>query len=235
MIRYQPLLFQPVPSLLGYSLTVMLEEVRAAHFPELADDQFEVRFCAERPLAYVMRHFMGPGKHLVAFHAVLNHPQTPKEVLRFIGKHELLHLVVPPRLVDGTYESHPPEFWKHEAAIGPERWAVWAWIHTNFRKCVRHTSAGYAVSRTWRAIRETPRTPYTPSLPFNGERWERICPGEGAQLRLPPDWPARPLPFRHARDPEFGVGAPARALVLPPLPPPGAHPSRDFVGDRGPA
>jgi hypothetical protein len=196
MYRYQPLLFQPVPSLLGFSLTGMIEEVRAAHFPELDEDQVEVRFAADGPLAYVERSFMGWGKHLVVFHPVLNHPHTPSEVLRFIGKHELTHLVCPPRAYGRWYEPHPPEFWEHEAEVGPERYAVWQWIHTNLRKCARNTAGGYRVGRTWQALREAPRTPYTPSLPFNGERWDRVCPGDGAQLQLPPDWPARPLPIR---------------------------------------
>jgi len=39
--RYQPLLFDPVPSLLGYSLAELLEEVRAAYFPELAFPELE--------------------------------------------------------------------------------------------------------------------------------------------------------------------------------------------------
>lgn len=195
MLRYQPLLFQPVPSLLGYSLTTMVEEIRAAHFPQLVGDQIEVRIAAEGPLAYVKSAFMGPGRHLVVFHPILNHPQTPLDVMRFISKHELTHLVIPPRLVGSIFESHPPEFWVAEAEMGPERFAVWAWIHQNLRKCARNTRRGYSVSRKWQSLREAPRTPYTPSLPFNGERWDRICPGDGAQLQLPPDWPARPLPL----------------------------------------
>lgn len=211
MNRLQPLLFQPVPSLLGYSLTGLVEEVRAAHFPSLADDEFEVRIAAERPLAYVQPDFMGPRRHLIGFHAVLNHPHTPQEVLRFICKHELLHLVVPPRTVNGIEQTHPLEFWRREAQVGPERWAVWTWIHRNLGRCLRHTDAGYTVTRRWRDLRDGPRTPYTPSLPFNGERWERICPGDGAQLRLPPDWPPRPLPAAAPR-PLRATNAPSHWL-----------------------
>lgn len=194
MNRYQPLLFQPVPSLLGFSLTETVEEMRAVHFPDL-DEQIEVRIASEGALAFVQRQFMGPQKHLVVFHPVLNHPETPVEVLRFIAKHELTHLARPGRLIDGAYESHPPEFWEHEYAIGPERYAVWAWIHKNLNRCARSTKRGYRVRRSWHAHMKTARTPYTPSLPFNGERWERACPGDGAQMHFPPDWAALPLPF----------------------------------------
>ena len=195
MYRLQPLLFQPVPSLTGFSLTEMVEEVRSVHFPELEGDHVEVRFAAEHPLAYVATGFMGQRKHLVVFHPVLNHPQTPIEVLRFICKHELTHLVRPPRFVDGYYYAHPPEFWDHEAEIGPERFAVWAWIHHNLNGCAGNTVTGYRVRAKWRTFREAPRTPYTPELPFHGERWDRICPGGGSQMQLPPDWVARPLPM----------------------------------------
>lgn len=194
MYRYQPLLFQPVPTLLRFSLTETLEEVRAAHFPDLAGEEVEVRIAAERALAFISNGFMGRGRHLVVFHPILNHPQTPIEVVRFICKHELTHIVRPPHVHEGRYEAHPPEFWEFEAEIGPERFAVWAWIYENLNRCARNTATGYRVTRRWRASRETPRTPYTPSLPFNGERWAHICPDDGAQLQLPPDWVTRPLP-----------------------------------------
>jgi hypothetical protein len=194
MFRYQPLLFQPVPSLVGYPLSEIVEETRAVHFPDI-EDYIEVRFAAEAPLAYIARGFMGRERHLVVFHPVLNHPNTPSEVLRFLAKHELTHIVRPPRLIDGYGETHPPEFWEHEAEIGPERYAVWAWIYKNLGRCLRRGDQGIRVTGEWRAIRETSRTPYMPSLPFNGERWERICPGGGAQLHLPPDWVRRPMPL----------------------------------------
>lgn len=89
MLRYQPLLFQPVPSRTAQPLTDIMEEMRAAFFPELQGHQVEVRIAAEGPLAYIAQDFMGPDRHLVVFHPVLNHPQTPIEVLRFIAKHEL--------------------------------------------------------------------------------------------------------------------------------------------------
>ena len=195
MFRYQPLLFQPVPSLLGYSLSELVEETRAVHFPDI-EDHIEVRFAAESPLAYIASAFMGRDRHLVVFHPVLNNPGTPIEVICFIAKHELTHLRCPPRVVDGWWEMHPPEFWEHEAEIGPERHAVWAWTQRALGKCLSHDEHGFRVSGRWRTMREMRRPPYTPSLPFNGERWERVCPEGGAQLHLPPDWVKRPMPIQ---------------------------------------
>ena len=206
--RYQPLLFQPVPSRPAYAFSEVMEEVRASVFPAV-EERVEVRIVAESALASIRHNFMGRDRHLVVFHAVLNHPETPIEVVRFICKHELTHIVRPGRLIDGWYESHPPEFWEHEQAVGPESYAVWAWVRRNLHGCVRHGRSGVSVGGRWRALRDTPRVPYTPALPFDGERWERVCPDDGAQLRLPPDGAVRPLPFG-ARDFRLASGA-ARA------------------------
>jgi hypothetical protein len=194
MYRYQPLLFQPMPSELPFSLSEVLEEVRAAYFPDIPE-AVEARFRADGPLAYISNGFMGRDRHMVVFHPVLNHPQTPAEVVRFICKHELTHIARPPRAVHGAWAMHPPEFWEHEATIGPERFAAWAWIHENLRRCSRYTSNGFTIHRGWHRLTHRSRTPYTPTLPFNGERWDRICPGDGSQMLFPPDWAARPLPL----------------------------------------
>jgi hypothetical protein len=195
MYRLQPLLFQPVPSLLGYSLSELVEEVRSVHFPEI-EERVEVRFAAETPLASMTYHFMGRDKHLMRFHPVLNHPGTPVEVLRFITKHELTHIVRPPQFIERRWQSHPPEFWEHEYAIAPERYAAWHWIHANLARGLRRGrhDGSIRVTKRWHGLTESPRAPYTPTLPFNGERWERVCPGDGSQLLLPPDWAVRPLP-----------------------------------------
>lgn len=197
MYRLQPLLFQPVPSLLGYSVSELVEEVRSVHFPEI-EERVEVRFAAESPLASMTYDFMGRGKHLMRFHPVLNNPSTPVEVLRFIAKHELTHVVRRGYYINRQYESHPPEFWDHERFVGPEYYAVWRWIEANLGRSLRHYPRGITVTKRWRQIRESSRTPYTPTLPFNGERWERVCPGDGSQLLLPPDWAVRPLPLSRA-------------------------------------
>ncbi|MCC7363751.1 MAG: hypothetical protein IT303_05235 [Dehalococcoidia bacterium] len=191
--RLQPLLFQPFEPRTRFSLTETLNEARAVHFPGIAGD-IEVRIAAAGPLAFVRANGMGPLAHLVVFHPVLNHPDTPIEVVRFIAKHELTHLVERPRIINGAWETHPAEFWDHEYAVAPERWAAWQWVFGNIGGCLRNRPDGISVTRRWMAIHDRPRRPYTPELPFNGERWDRLCPGYGAQLRLPASWVASPAP-----------------------------------------
>src|SRR5690606_16360937 len=152
-----------------FSLSETLEEVRALYFPGIRSD-VEVRMSAHGPLAYIEHDFMGPERHLVVFHPVLNHPGTPPDVMRFIAKHELTHLVRRPRIIDGWYETHPPEFWEHEVAIGPERFAVWHWLRQNLKGYARRGRWGYFVSRRWHDIAHVPRTPYALELPLGEPR-----------------------------------------------------------------
>lgn len=197
MYRYQPLLFQPVPSALGYPLSGLVEEVRSAYFPQL-EERYEVRIAAEGPLAFMRPNFMGPRQHIIVFHPLLNHPQTPREVLTFIAKHELLHAIVPGQYIDGWWDAHPLMYWIEEHRIAPERFAVWHWLHKNLGRCFVHERDGLRVRRTWRRLQPRVRAPYTPHLPLDAERYENLCPGDG-QLRLPPDWVAQPLPLRGGR------------------------------------
>ena len=188
MHRYQPLLFRPIPSEVGFDLDAMVEQVRAAFFPEI-DDRYEVRIGRSRgsPLACIWYNLMGLGQHVIYFHPVLNHPGTPREVLAFIAKHELTHAVVP--------GDHPPEFWRREFAVGPERFAAWRWIHENLGRCLRHDNGRLSVRRQWMTLQPAVRTPYIPHLPFEGDLFAHYCPEGGAQMRFPPDWANRPAPF----------------------------------------
>ena len=190
---HQPLLFQPVASELPFPLTQVVEQVRAVHFEDI-ESELEVRVADAGPLAFIRHDFMGKGSHLIVFHPVLNHPETPVEVVRFIAKHELTHIVCPGSEIGGYWEPHDDAFWEYEAAIAPERSAAWAWINKNLRRCLRDSRYGLRVSRRWRDFRDKPRSPYEPTLPFHSGRWEPFCPGDGAQLRLPASWVVGPQP-----------------------------------------
>ena len=194
MQRFQPFLFKPIPSEVGFDLDAMVEEVRAAFFAEI-EDRYEVRIGRSRgsPLACIWYNLMGRGQHVIYFHPVLNHPGTPREVLAFIAKHELTHAVRPD--VSGQYDGHPPEFWEHEFRVGPERFAAWHWIYENVGACLRRDRGRLRVRRQWRTLQPAMRTPYTPHLPFEGNLFEQYCPEGGAQMRLPPDWATRPAPM----------------------------------------
>lgn len=197
MYRFQPLLFQPVETRTPFSFSEIVEQERAATFPQV-EHRIEVRIVAEGPLASIRYHFMGRDRHVVVFHPVLNHPGTPEPVVRFIARHELTHLICPPRFMGGRWVSHPPEFWEHEYAVAPERYACWHWIYENLRNARRTTRLGFRVKGSWGSIEARQRTPYTPHLPLDSQRWERLCPDDGRlhgpQLLLPPDWAPGPLP-----------------------------------------
>jgi len=90
----QPLLFQPYERMTPYSFSRVVDEVRAVWFPELEVD-LEVRIDPYGPLACLWYHRMGLDRHIVCFHPILNRPGVPEEVVRFVAKHELTHIVVP--------------------------------------------------------------------------------------------------------------------------------------------
>lgn len=183
----QPLLFQPVETATVFSFATLVEETRAVWFPDL-EGEVEVRFGSVGALASIWFHRMGPERHVMVFHPILNRPDTPIEVVRFIAKHELTHLVV-------RGPGHPPGFFEHELAVGPERFAVWSWVHANLDGPMRHTRWGLYVLRSWRRRVRPAFTPYMPHLPFDDVPWTVLCPEGGAQLRFLPHWTPVPAPL----------------------------------------
>jgi hypothetical protein len=184
----QPLLFQPVETIAPFSFSTVLEEARAVWFPELAEAEIEVRLASVSALASVWYHRMGWERHIVVFHPVLNRPEVPIEVVRFIAKHELTHLVV-------REPGHPNAFWQRELEVGPERFAVWSWIRTNLGRGLSHNRFGVSVRRDWRTKVPACFAPYTPHLPFDDPPWPTLCPDGGAQLRFDPTWSHGPAPL----------------------------------------
>lgn len=190
----QPLLFQPFEIRTPFSFSAVVEETRAAWFPSI-EDAIEVRIAAIPALAAIYYRLMGPGRHIVVFHPVLNRPGMPMEVVRFIAKHELTHIVHPGATIDGRYYDHPPSFWAHEYEVGPERFAAWKWLHANLSAVLLETRWGLRVPRAWRRREPEWVGPYMPHLPFEDVPWNVLCPGGGAQLRFLPEWAAAPAPM----------------------------------------
>lgn len=87
------------------------------HFPEADFSGVGVWIVEQDTLARIFR-----DERAIFLHGILNHPQTPEEVIEFILCHELLHLVIPSREVDGHMTSHPPEFQAMEARVYPPGW-----------------------------------------------------------------------------------------------------------------
>jgi len=125
----------PELSLLPYSLDDLLHKVRNRHFRDL-ERPIHCWFTFEESLALIQYSRAGGPAH-IHFHSLLNHPETPPEVLEFVLTHEMLHLQIPGREIDGRWVDHPPEFWTRESEIAPRKRSSWAWIFANFEECLK--------------------------------------------------------------------------------------------------
>lgn len=149
-------LSQPSLNFLTFSASELLAEIHADLFPDV---RYTVRvdFVAGGPLACVAHTSECASIYI---HQLLNHSDTPVEVVRLIFKHELLHLRIPPTWVAGKEVQHPPEFWKAERAIAPERNSVWEWVWVNFGKCLRRRPRlqQIDVGPRWKKLWSQPKT-----------------------------------------------------------------------------
>lgn len=59
-----------------------------------------------------------PGADIF-FHSLFNRADVPQPVIEHVLRHELLHLKIPAREIDGKLVNHPPEFWEAEQALVP--------------------------------------------------------------------------------------------------------------------
>jgi len=165
-IKLEAARIQPNLHFTRFSPLGLLNAVRREHFQGLGH-AVELYFVNRGPLACVMAR---PDRATIYIHQVLNHAETPIEVLSLVCKHELLHLEVPPVTVKGRTLDHPPEFWAREKAVTPERRAAWAWIWRNYARCLqlRRRLERIDVTSRWRRLWSLPRIDL------------RACMGDGA-------------------------------------------------------
>lgn len=110
-----------------FSVRDILDQIRREHFPELTAT-IHVWPVNKGTLACVTT---GGASVNIYVHQLLNHSDTPAEVMSVVCKHELLHLRIPP-LSDGKRTvQHPPAFWEAEKVLSPERGVAWCWIWIN--------------------------------------------------------------------------------------------------------
>lgn len=134
----------------AFDFAEVLEELRCTLLPSL-DHRIESWFVREGPLACICHD---DTRAVIFIHGILNHHKTPKGVFKLIAVHELLHLVIPPRLIGSKIVSHPPEFFEHEAALVPERDEAWIWMRTYFHDALRldPEREGIMVRSNWRRV-----------------------------------------------------------------------------------
>lgn len=141
---------------LPFSASGLLSEIQADLFSEI-NQKVQVHFVSRGPLACIADTSESASIYI---HQLLNHSETPVAVISLILKHELLHLRIPPRIIDKKEEQHPPEFWVAEKEIVPERNSAWAWIWVNLWSCLRRRPKlqQIDVRATWKKVWSQPKT-----------------------------------------------------------------------------
>ena len=90
----------------------------------LASIQSEMGLCSVEPTTFSLQtietlaciyRIPGNSGGNIYFHSLFNRPDVPKPVIEHVLRHELLHLKIPARMIDGKRSHHPPEFWEAEA------------------------------------------------------------------------------------------------------------------------
>jgi hypothetical protein len=135
-------------SFLSFDIGELFLEVRNS-FPNLDDYRIDVSIQEQKPLACI---HVDRGCAHIQLHSVLNHPETPRDVLAYILKHELLHIVIPPKEIENQWKPHPPEFWESLRLIEPNSVLLTAWLHVSFEECLRNEKKrdGQMVKSNWK-------------------------------------------------------------------------------------
>ena len=111
----------------------------------------EIFFCAHKSLAGIVQD---SSKSDIYFHLLLNDSRTPIQVCRHIIIHELIHLIIPSRIIDGKLINHTDDFWECEERMSPQRDVSWRWLNCNFFDCIKSNikSERTIVLRTWKKV-----------------------------------------------------------------------------------
>lgn len=138
-------------------LGAILSRVRRERVPN-PSGQIPVLFVVQDPLACILH---GEDTAEILLHRLLNTPETPAAVFLHILTHEMLHLVIPPRVIDGKETSHPPEFFERERALAPERQQSMSWIWRNFGGFLKRDKRqeAYTLKCGWQRIMFERRVP----------------------------------------------------------------------------
>jgi hypothetical protein len=79
-------------------------------------------------------------------------------VIEHVLRHELLHLKIPAREIDGKLVHHPPEFWEAEQALVPWKSASWGWMVLAFWEVIKTDIPNECVwvKKSWRKLQKYP-------------------------------------------------------------------------------
>lgn len=116
-----------------FSIPDLIEEIREEHFPDL-QHEISVDFVAQSSLACI---YYSESTASIFIHQVLNTPDTPREVLSYVLKHELIHTEVRTLILPGEIIHHSPLFYERLDEIAPERHWTRLWISYNLGDCFK--------------------------------------------------------------------------------------------------
>jgi len=142
----------PELPLFSFDVFEMLERLRAE--VGVADvGRVTLTMRPENTLAFI-RTREGRRGGDIHVHSLLNRPDTPKQVIEHVLRHELIHLLVAPREVDGKLTAHPPEFWEHERRLVPWAGLSWNWIAFTLYDVIRRDEEAECirVKRGWKRL-----------------------------------------------------------------------------------
>ena len=150
MRKWEKQRLQPHLPMVSFDIKGLLKEVIIS-VSSVPDVPTEIFFCANKSLAGLVQD---DSKSDIFFHLLLNDSRTPIQVCRHIIVHELIHMIIPPRTIDGKLINHPEEFWECEKRISPERNESWRWLNCNFSSCIKSIvkSERTIVLRTWKKV-----------------------------------------------------------------------------------
>lgn len=145
----------PCLPMLSFDINSVHADAVRIHFPSL-DIPVNLYFVEIATLACVLKKDIGAD---IFIHVILNDYCTPIQVCNHIILHELLHLIVPPEIIEGKEVSHTPMFWQQERQMIPDRSTSWGWIWTNFSMCLRKDVKAECihVRRNWKKYANMPR------------------------------------------------------------------------------
>ena len=94
----------------------------------------------------------------IYLHSLFNRADVPQPVIEHLLRHELLHIKVPPRIIDGKLVFHPPEYWEAESQLVPWKAASWAWIYTAFWDALKVDRENECVwvNKNWKRLQRNP-------------------------------------------------------------------------------
>ena len=144
----------------SFNVYDLLESCRK-RIPGLPEHQVALYFSPSRMIACINTT---PGSCRIRMHSVLNRPDVPREVIEYILLHELVHLVVPPRAIDGKMKVHPPEFWEFAQSVSGSGQIIWSWIWLVIMDFAQKDEEreGIYIDKTWK---KKTKHPY-PTLDF---------------------------------------------------------------------